>query len=293
MLLFICFVLMVIIIALLIKIAFMHKSCDEILNTLTDILSDDTNSLITVSSSDKKIRKLAARLNQELQLLKKERHKFQTGDLQLRESITNISHDLRTPLTAISGYLSLLKKQKLDEKSMYYAQIIENRTEALEQLTEEIFRYSIINSDMDSFTLEEISMNRALEDCIAANYANLANREIVPNIQITDLSITRKLDSKALSRILNNVMSNAIKYSDGDLFISLSAQGVITFSNTAKNLTEVQVGKLFDRFYTVESARKSTGLGLSIAKLLTEQMGGIILAQYNACILKIIITFPN
>lgn len=102
----------------------------------------------------------------------------------------------------------------------------------------------------------------------------------------------RLLDRTALSRIYSNLLQNALKYSDGDLNIELTESGGITFSNTAAELTEVQVGRLFDRFYTVEAARNSTGLGLSIARTLVEQMHGTISARYEDNKLFIHILFP-
>ena len=100
-----------------------------------------------------------------------------------------------------------------------------------------------------------------------------------------------KLDPTALTRIFSNIINNAIKYSDGDFSVVLDKNGSIVFSNTAKELSTVEVGKLFDRFYTVDSARKSTGLGLSIAKLLTERMKGTIKAEYISDKLYIIVSF--
>ena len=91
----------------------------------------------------------------------------------------------------------------------------------------------------------------------------------------------RKLDSDALSRVFSNLLNNAAKYSDGDLEIALTESGEITFSNTAKELSAVEVEQLFDRFYTVEAARHSTGLGLSIARSLIQRMGGSIAAEYG------------
>lgn len=88
-------------------------------------------------------------------------------------------------------------------------------------------------------------------------------------------------------------LNNAIKYSDGDLDITLTDSGEVIFANTAPRLNEVQVGKLFDRFYTVEAARKSTGLGLAIARTLIEQMNGTISAKYENGRLSICIFFPD
>ena len=96
-----------------------------------------------------------------------------------------------------------------------------------------------------------------------------------------------------MARVFSNLLNNAIKYSDGDLDITLSEEGEITFSNTASRLNKIQVGKLFDRFYTVEAARKSTGLGLAISRTLTEQMNGTISAKYENSRLCICIYFPE
>ena len=114
----------------------------------------------------------------------------------------------------------------------------------------------------------------------------------MPVITIPEQKIQCSLNKNAVSRIFENVISNAIKYSDGDLCITLSEDGEIVFANHASKLDEVQVGRLFDRFYTVETAKKSTGLGLSIAKVLTEQMNGTIAAQYRGGMIYIHIQFP-
>ena len=101
------------------------------------------------------------------------------------------------------------------------------------------------------------------------------------------------MDRAALSRIFSNLLNNAVKYSDGDLSITLSESGELVFTNSASGLDEVQVEKLFGRFYTVEAARHSTGLGLTIAKTLTEQIGGSIAATYRDGQLSICIVFPE
>ena len=127
---------------------------------------------------------------------------------------------------------------------------------------------------------EKVNLNMTLEDCISDYYINLKERNIIPNIFITDKKIERNLNKNALYRILGNIINNAIKYSDGDLNISLTEEGEFIFSNSAKNLSEIDLGKLFNKFYTVENGKKSTGLGLSITKYLTEKMNGRIKAKY-------------
>ena len=110
---------------------------------------------------------------------------------------------------------------------------------------------------------------------------------------MTEKRIVRTLNRASLSRVFSNLLSNAIKYSDGDLRIVMNDAGEIIFSNSAASLSEVQVERLFDRFYTVENARKSTGLGLSIARTLVEQMGGSISAEYTGGRLSIRVRLPE
>ena len=213
-------------------------------------------------------------------MLRSQRNLYLSGDRELKDAVTNISHDLRTPLTAICGYLELLKKEDQSDAIRRYLTIITERTEAMKALTEELFRYSVIASTSDSMELVPVNINHVLEESIAANYAALSNAGITPEIIIPKEAVHRSLNRAALIRIFNNLITNAVRYSDGDLTIELREDARISFSNTAAELDEIQVGKLFDRFYTVESARQSTGLGLSIAKILTEQMGGEISANY-------------
>ena len=288
----ICGVLAVVIVILLIKIRMMQKSMDEICSCLSEHLSSDTNQLITVSSSDKHVRHLASEIAKQLTELRRQRRRYINGDRELKEAVTNISHDLRTPLTAICGYLELLEAEEMTDNTRRYVEQISNRTEALKALTEELFRYSVISSVSD-LSYEKVNVGRVLEDTLISFYGAFEQKKIAPNISLPDGVIIRSLDKSALSRIFGNIISNAVKYSDGDFSVTMTDAGEITFSNTALELSSVDVGKLFDRFYTVDSARKSTGLGLSIAKLLTERMGGCITADYKGNTLSITLSFKE
>ena len=131
-----------------------------------------------------------------------------------------------------------------------------------------------------------------LEEALLSCYGALHQRGITPALSLPDRPVRRTLDPEALSRILHNILSNALKYSDGDLSVTMTEEGVITFRNAAQHLTPIAVGRLFDRYYTVESAQSSTGLGLSIAKALSERMGGRISAAYEDGNLEIRLAFP-
>lgn len=286
-------ILIVMIIGLFVKVHILQKSIKEIAAAFADRLVTDTNTLIDTSSSDKNVRHLANTINRQLRKLRTERRRFQQGDLELKNAVTNISHDLRTPLTAICGYLELLEQEEKPETVSRYIGIVKDRVDILAQLSEELFRYSAIISTKDNTIREAVIINTVLEESIAAFYMVLTERHIVPEIQITETKVVRMLDRSALSRVFSNLISNVIKYSDGDLKIVLSENGEMAFSNMASGLDEIQVGRLFDRFYTVETARKSTGLGLAISKTLVEQMNGTISATYKNGRLSICIFFPD
>ena len=282
-----------IIAALLIKIYLLQKAAKEMEAAFADRLITDTNTLIDLSSRDRTMRKLANSINVQLRKLRAQRHRFELGDTELKNAVTNISHDLRTPLTAICGYLDLLEQEEKTDTVAQYLAVIRKRAEVLIQLTEELFRYSVILSGGREEERETVIINSVLEESIAAFYTELKEKRIVPNIRIPEKKIIRSLDPSALTRVFSNLLNNAMKYSDGDLDIMLSEAGEITFTNTASGLNEVQVGRLFERFFTVEAARKSTGLGLAIARTLTEQMGGTIWAEYENGRLSIRVFFPE
>ncbi|HBA47724.1 MAG TPA: sensor histidine kinase [Lachnospiraceae bacterium] len=281
------------VIGLSVKILILQKAAEEIADAFADRLQTDTNTLIDISSRDKHMRHLADTVNIQLRKLRAEYHRFRQGDTELKNAVTNISHDLRTPLTAICGYLDLLEKEEKTETVKRYIDIIRNRSEMLTLLTEELFQYSVILAKESNMAREPVILNQVLEESIAASYTALNERNIIPRIQMPEEKVVRKLDHAAISRVFSNLLNNAIKYSEGDLEITLRETGEIIFTNTARGLNEVEVGKLFDRFFTVESARKSTGLGLTIARHLIEQMGGSISAEYDNGRLSIWIFFQQ
>lgn len=287
----ICFALAATAVVLSVKLYLIKRSAKEIEAQLDEKLRDSTNTLIDISSGDRDMRSLADSLNAQLRILRERRRIYEQGDTELKQAVTNISHDLRTPLTAICGYLDLMEQQNGCQDK--YIEILRNRTEVMKQLTEELFRYSVIMAEEGGIQLSPCCINDVLEESAAAFYAVLTENSIEPEIEITERKMIRRLDRRSLARVFSNLLNNAVKYSDGDLKIALSDSGEIIFENSAADLSEVEVGRLFDRFYTVEAARKSTGLGLAIAKTLVEQMNGAIYAEYKNGRLGIHIAFDE
>ena len=278
---------------LLLRLTALRHSLREVAEELEEKLQTDTNTLISLSTGDRAAMAMAARINRQLRMLRKERLRLQNGDNALKAAVTNVSHDLRTPLTAICGYLDLLEQEPHSPRAKRYLAVIRERTDAMRTMTEELFRYSVVTAATDELNREPVCLNHVLERGLAGFYSALSARGITPEIQLAETAVVRELDAAALRRVFDNILSNAAKYSDGDLAVVLAPDGKVTFSNRASALSRVEAARLFDRFYTVDSARGSTGLGLSIAKLLTEKLHGTISADYENETLRICIAFPT
>ena len=277
---------------LLSRLLLLRRSLDEMVRQLGERLSQDTNSPIFLPTRDAHARKLASELNLHLKDLRRQRQKFQQGDAELKAAVTNISHDLRTPLTAMQGYLDLLEREELSPGARRYLDSIQNRMAAMTRLTEELFRYSLAAGRQELLP-EEVDLRRCLEESLVSFYAAMGRRGIAPDISLPQGPVVRTLDPSAVGRIFGNIISNALKYSDGDFSASLDESGTAVFSNAARALDPGSAARLFDRFYTVETGRGSTGLGLSIARQLTERMGGTIRADYEQARLYITVHFPK
>ena len=273
------------------SVLLLRSAIRQLRKDLDEHFAQETNTLLDTISRDRELRRLASGLNTQLRLLRHQRQQYLSGNRELKEAVTNISHDLRTQLTAICGYLDLMEQETLPENQQRYLSLIQNRVDAMRQLTEELFRYSVILSRQE-LPVQQVCINDVLEESIAGCYAQLIRRNIQPQLDICQQPVVRQLNREALGRIFGNILSNALKYSEGDLSITLEENGSLCFSNTASKLDEVQVGRLFDRFFTVETGRNANGLGLSIAKTLTQQMGGTIDATLEDGQLCIRLHFP-
>lgn len=288
----VCVLLGLAVLLLVWKVVLLRRSADALREGLEERLKEDTNTLLSIPSRDGAMRRLAAGLNVQLRLLRQERRQYQNGDRELKETVANISHDLRTPLTAICGYLDLLEGEEKSGAAARYLSLVRGRTDSLRSLTEEFFRYSAALSAGEPEEPEPVSLNRAVEESLAAWYGVFSARGIVPEVDLPARQVVRRLNRESVGRVLGNVLSNAAKYSPGDLRVILEEDGTLTFSNAAPELTPVLAEKLFDRYFTVESGGRGAGLGLAIARHLAERMGGTVSADWREGRLTVCLRFP-
>lgn len=275
----VCCLLLLVCAGLGIKIVSMRRGADELRLQCGARLAEDTNVGVDIGAMDGRMRALAAELDRQMKDLRQARLRYEQGDAELKKAVTNISHDLRTPLTALCGYMQLLDREQVSPEVREYLDVMKNRIQAMTKLTEELFQYSVIVSTEKYRERERISLGAVLAESAAGFYGVLKEKGITPDIRMPEEEVFVYANRDGLLRIFGNIISNAVKYSDGDLKITLHPDGRITFANHASGLDEVEAARLFERFYTVENGSGSTGLGLSIARTLTEQMGG----QIGAC----------
>lgn len=271
----------IITIILVIKIIVMKNGIKEIEEKFDFVIKSDTNSLITISTNDSNLKNLAKKINLNLKKIRKLEIQYNQGNEELKRSITNISHDLRTPLTAIRGYLDLIGDNNLSKKQKDYLSYIDDKTKILITLTEQLFNFSKSLEVYKNIDKQDVVLNNILEETICTFYDLFMQNNIISRISITKEKIIKRINKDMLKRILENIISNAIKYSDEFLEIKLNKDGTIIFKNRTNNLDKTSVEKIFDCYYTVENARKSNGIGLSIAKQLVELNNGTISAKYN------------
>lgn len=279
-LLIITIILFLICIFLAVKLYVIKQSIKEIEKSFSKILRTDTNNIIAISSSDKDIKNLTINLNNNLLELRGQKLQYKNGNQELKKIITNISHDLRTPLTAIKGYVDLIEQEKLSNNQKKYLKVIQKKSNELTELTGQLFEYTkLIDIDV-KIKKEECCINEILEETLVSYYSIFKEQNIIPNISICSTKVYKIVNKISIIRVFENILSNVIKYSNGDLKVKMQENGTITFSNKATFLDETTVQKIFDRYFSVENAKESTGIGLSIAKQLVELNNGSIKAEY-------------
>ena len=259
----------------------------EITNNLDEYVNIKTKSV------DKDVEILVQNINLIFDSKQKVVAEKKKNEEELRASITNMSHDLRTPLTSIMGYLQMIRSEKASETDKKeYMDIVEKRTRSLQQLISSFYDLSRIEGNEYNFNYKKVNLSSILCENIAVFYNDFRNNNIEPIIEIDENIKDIISDDGAINRIFSNLITNMIKHGESFVKITLRQENdvIITeFINKATRLTEENVDKLFDRFYTVDNSRsdKNTGLGLYITRIIVEKLGHSISSKIDNGYLKI------
>lgn len=264
---------------------FIKKELKNILNQLKNYNIRKTEKKIDITLLDKDIEKMTIEINNLIDLHALSNIEKKSAERELKQAIANISHDLRTPLTSILGYIQLIEKPEMtDEERKEYLAIAKDRAKRLQILLNDFFELSVIESVDHSLKLGKLGLNSIVEEIVINLYDKFNEQQIVPSIKIPQEQMNIIGDESAIKRVIENLVINAIRYSDGNVSITLERNNTkinLTISNDVKDITEKDVELFFNRFYTADQTRsgKGTGLGLSIAKALMDKMNGKLSAE--------------
>ncbi|MDB8791134.1 HAMP domain-containing sensor histidine kinase [Romboutsia sp. 1001216sp1] len=272
----------VIIIILLIYLFSIKKEIRNITKQLKYYNENKTNKKIDIKLIDKDLEMLAYNINNQIDIIEATNINKKLREENLKQSIASISHDLRTPLTSILGYVQMLKSDKVNEESKNeYINTIQERSKRLEILLDEFFKLSLIELDSYKLNIKKDNLNNIIYNIIASFYEDFTNKNIKPNIYVEEKDIIVSIDSNAFTRVIENVISNSLKYSKSDIDIIIKKEkefAIVKFIeyNTNLNLNSEDIDNMFNRFYKKDKTRNndSTGLGLYIAKSLMQKMNG-------------------
>ena len=266
-------VLSILVITLLLRVVAINNEIDHISRDFGDILEKDTNILLSLSSGERSLKRLVDSLNKEIKVLLSLKREYSKGIFDVKKSAENIAHDIRTPLTAVKGYVNLLEKEDLSEEGRKYLEIIKSRVDYMKDMTEELF-LSLSMKSRGVVTLSDIDAKSILEEALISYLVEFEKKDIIPRVVTPKDKVIIKADSKALYRIYVNIISNALKYGEGDFVVEMNRNGDTVFSNYAPGMDKIEAARLLDRYYTISDAKASSGIGLSISKEMVEEMGG-------------------
>lgn len=262
----------------------------EMIKEIQEIQKDLTqNQIIHLPIPNRHLAKVMCSFNGTLEEIRKERQKYQKREKEFQMQIENISHDLRTPLTVILGYLKFLKNKdkefsKKDNELEETLKIIENKAEIMKTLVTQFYEFSRLNAGDYELSLNNVDISRTLRESLMGNYQLLEQSHLEVDINIPEHPIWVMGEESALERIFLNLLQNAGRYADTYLHISIKEEDQnvsISFINDTNILSEADIPNLFDRFYMQDNSRNKggTGLGLTVAKSLLEEMGGTLKAN--------------
>ncbi|WP_341346158.1 HAMP domain-containing sensor histidine kinase [Paenibacillus sp. FSL H3-0469] len=238
---------------------------------------------LSISLIDKDLNSLTAEINKNLTKQRELRIQMIRSGNHLKESIANISHDLRTPLTSMIGYLQLLSKGAVNPEQREQIGIVFRKAAHLQTLIKLFYELAVLDSEEIEPEFKNVNYSNAIMDSVVENAAMFEVRSLHPEIILPEDTVFVWADEDMLRRILQNLLDNAAKYATGDIKITLMKGSVteLIITNRISSPNEVNVERLFDRFYTSDISRNagSTGLGLAIVKILIDKLNGTISAE--------------
>lgn len=287
--------LLIILFIVIFYLVLLKRSLKKFANDLERKVSDKSNVLLTCEVGDKDLVRVIERVNSVLDDNTRIRNDYENKNESLQKMITNVSHDLRTPLTSALGYIDIILRSDLaeDDKERYL-KVIEERLKRLSVLVNSFFEFSKIISNDEKIVVSKVNLVNVLEKSISNYYEDFSKEDRVIRLNFDKRNIVIDSNELMLSRIFDNLIGNAFKHSTGDLIINvrIKSQLIIEFINDLI-YDDLDVNQIFDEFYTVDISRTkgNTGLGLAISKEFVEELGGTIKAEKDNGKLKITITF--
>ncbi len=279
---------------LILKLVGLYVQIHRITKQLDDFISERTHKILDVSLSDPFLESMAANINRSIYLQEKMRINEVQRERAIRDDIANISHDLRTPLTAMIGYLSLSKEEKDFLQKSLYIDIALQKAMSLQSLVDNFFEMSYIDSDACQIQLISLDLNKIIRDELLASYCEFENHSITPLIELPEHPVMILGNELAIERIIQNLIANAISYSTGQIEVCLKMKGEgaeLIVRNSSHFISDQEREKIFDRFYRASTERISghAGLGLYIAKQLILKQGGSVRSDYKDGMFAIIV----
>lgn len=269
-----------VLILILIGILISYKrQVKDICRQLRFLQECDSNMLITTEMKKGHIGELVELLNTLLKERKKERADYQKKEQMIADIYTNLSHDIRTPLTSLDGYFQLLEETQEENDRKRYIQIIQERIESLKEMLEELFTYTKLQNGTYELKLEPQNVGQILKETVFSYYDDWAEQEISPQFEITEEPVWIRGNKQALRRTIQNIIKNGLDHGNKEIRIQLSRnekQMELVFQNKIEPGEQIDISRVFERFYKADKARSksSTGLGLSIAKGFVEKCTG-------------------
>ena len=290
-------VLTVIIVILVLLLAGYQRQVKSICRQLRFWKKYDSNLMISREIEWGGIGDLADILNEMLELRKREKKKYMEKEQMISDIYTNLSHDIRTPLTSLDGYFQMLETAKEEKEQKRYIRIIQERIESLNDMLEELFTYTKLKNETYHLKMERCLLSRILKDTVFSYYDEWTKRGIEPLFDITEKPEAVMGNPEALRRMIQNIIKNGLDHGEGQMKIALKTEGmncILRFENQVEHPEEIETERIFERFYKADEARSknSAGLGLSIAKEFAERMGGKIRADVTGFCFSIEIKLP-